>query len=204
MIQSQGANVPPKALDFMENAIAQANRAGQIIRRLRSFIEKGETERQSEDVNRTVEEATALALVGAKEGGVRVTFGFSVGLPPVLIDKVQVQQVVMNLVRNAIEAMSGSERRELVVSTYLTDDDMVEVSIADTGPGLPAEVQAQLFQPFVTTKQKGMGLGLSISRSIIDSHGGRMRGLPNPGGGTVFSFTLEPAVDVDDLEAGLK
>jgi two-component system sensor kinase FixL len=116
-----------------------------------------------------------------------------VGLPPVLIDKVQVQQVVINLVRNAIEAMAVVPRRALAVSTDTADDGMVRVSIADTGPGLPPEVASQLFQPFVTTKQKGMGLGLSISRSIIDSHGGRLRADPNPGGGVIFSFTLQPA-----------
>jgi len=203
IIQTQGVDMPPKALEFMDNAIAQANRAGQIIRRLRSFIEKGETERQLEEINRAVEEATALALVGARDGGIRVTFGFSVDLPFVMMDKIQVQQVVMNLVRNAIEAMAGGERRELVVGTALTDEDMVEVSVADTGPGLPAEVSAQLFQPFVTTKQKGMGLGLSISRSIIDSHGGRMRAASNPGGGTVFSFTLPVAGDDGEEEAEL-
>lgn len=192
-MQASGVEIPPKALDFMERAVAQANRAGQIIRRLRAFIEKGETERELEEINKVVEEATALALVGAKEAGGRVTFGFAGGLPLVLIDKVQVQQVVINLVRNAIEAMEDVERRELLVGTALVEDDMVEVSVADTGPGLPAEISSQLFQPFVTTKEKGMGLGLSICRSIIDSHGGRLCASPNPGGGTVFSFTVRAA-----------
>jgi two-component system sensor kinase FixL len=193
ILQTDGGDVPPKALDFMEKAIDQAGRAGQIIRRLRSFIEKSDTDRQLEDANKVVEEATLLALVGAKESGVRVMLGFRPGLPPVLIDKVQVQQVVINLIRNAIEAMAQSDRRELVVDSALAADGMVEIRVADTGPGLGEEVLARLFQPFVTTKAKGMGLGLSISRTIIDNHGGLLRAAPNPGGGVIFSFTLPQA-----------
>jgi two-component system sensor kinase FixL len=198
LLNNQAGDPPPKVLEFMNNAIEQADRAGQIIRRLRDFIELGETERQIEDVNRVIEEATALALVGAKETGVRVTFNFSAGLPQVLIDKVQVQQVVINLVRNAIEAMAAMPRRELVIMTTTPSRSMVEVSVIDTGPGLPPEVAAKLFQPFVTTKQKGMGLGLSISRSIIDNLGGRLRALQNPQGGMIFIFSLPTASGEDD------
>lgn len=193
LLQMQGGEVPPKALEFIEKSIDQASRAGQIIRRLRNFIEKGDTERQLEDANKVVEEATLLALVGAKESGVRVMLGFAAGLPPVLIDKVQVQQVMINLIRNAIEAMAESPYRELRVESARSGDDMIEITVADTGPGLSAEVLARLFQPFVTTKAKGMGLGLSISRSIIDNHGGLLRATPNPGGGVVFRFTLPVA-----------
>jgi len=200
MLQNQGVDIPPKVLEFMENAIAQANRAGQIIRRLRSFIERGETERAIEDVNRVVEEATALALVGAQERGIRVGFNFVAEPPLVLIDKVQVQQVIMNLVRNAIEAMAGVDRRELVIATALADDDMVAVSVTDSGPGLPPEVSAQLFQPFVTTKAQGMGLGLSICRSIVDNHGGSLRAGASLTGGTVFTFTLRAIAGDDDQE----
>ncbi len=194
LLQTQNS-VSPKALEFLDNTISQANRAGQIIRRLRNFIERGETDRQAEDINKVVEEAAALALVGAKEIGVRVLFRFTAGLPQLMIDKVQVQQVVMNLVRNAIEAMSSAPRRELVISTAL-DEGMIEVSVADTGPGLAPEVAAQLFQPFVTTKEKGMGLGLSISRSIIDNLGGRLKATPNPDGGVIFCF----GVPVESIE----
>ena len=189
--------VNPKALEFMEKAIGQANRAGQIIRRLRDFIGKGESEHRVEDVNQVVEEAAALALVGAQEHGVRATLELGAGLPPVLVDKVQIQQVIINLVRNALEAMATVERRALVVSTGPLDDGTVEVRVADSGPGLAPEVLAQLFQPFVTTKEKGMGIGLSISRSIVDNHGGRLQATPNPGGGVVFSFALR-AAEADD------
>jgi two-component system sensor kinase FixL len=189
-----------KILEYMDNAITQADRAGQIIRRLRDFIERGETEQQIEDISQVVEEATALALVGAKESGVRATFDLAQGLPPVMIDKVQVQQVVMNLVRNAIEAMAAVEERRLTVGAGIAKDGMIEVSIADTGPGLPPDVAARLFQPFVTTKDKGMGLGLSISRSIIDNLGGRLRAVSNIDGGVTFSFSLPAAYEEESGE----
>src|SRR5262249_50880405 len=166
-LKMQVPDAPPAIAEFMDKAVSEVARAGDIIRRLRSFVERGESEPDAEDINKVIEEAAALAMVGAKESGVRATFDFAADLPPVWIDKIQVQQVVMNLVRNAIEAMSESPRRMLSVSTARADDGTVEISIVDTGPGLPADVAARLFQPFTTTKEKGMGLGLSISRSII-------------------------------------
>jgi two-component system sensor kinase FixL len=174
----------------MDKAAEQALRAGQVIRRLRDFVARGETERRVEDVKKLVEEASALALVGAKDKGVRVRFEFDSRADFVLADKVQIQQVLLNLMRNAIEAMEGSERRELVVSTALARDDMVEIAVIDTGAGISPEVKAQLFQPFITTKRHGMGVGLSISRTIVEAHGGSIAPRPNPEGGTVFSFTL--------------
>ncbi len=182
----------------LDKAVEQASRAGQIIRRLRDFLEKGETERRLEDVNKVVEEATALALVGAKDTGVKTRIEMGRDLPAVMIDKIQVQQVVMNLVRNAIEAMETSERRELAVLTLLNADQDVEVAVIDTGPGLAPEVAAQLFQPFVSTKQKGMGLGLSICRTIVEAHGGGLRATPRASGGTEFRFTL-PKVDAAEV-----
>jgi two-component system sensor kinase FixL len=128
---------------------------------------------------------------------VRVRFLFAPRLDFVLADKVQVQQVLLNLMRNAIEAMEETETRELVVSTMPAADHMIAINVADTGAGIASEISAQLFQPFVTTKPQGMGVGLSISRTIIESHGGSIAQRPNPGGGTVFSFTL-PAVTKDE------
>ncbi len=177
----------------MDKAGEQALRAGQIIRRLRDFVARGESERRVEDVRKLVEEASALALVGAKDTGVRVRFDFTPHIGMVLADKVQIQQVLLNLMRNAIEAMETTERRELAISTAPAKDKMVEISVADTGSGLAPEIRAQLFQPFITTKRQGMGVGLSISRTIVESHGGSITARPNSGGGTVFSFTL-PAV----------
>jgi two-component system sensor kinase FixL len=115
-----------------------------------------------------------------------------------LADKVQIQQVLLNLMRNAIEAMENSERRELVISTASAPDDMIEITVTDTGAGISPEITAQLFQPFITTKRQGMGVGLSISRTIVEAHGGSIAPRPNPGGGTVFSFTL-PAVTKEEV-----
>jgi two-component system sensor kinase FixL len=176
--------------DAMDKAAEQALRAGQIIRRLRDFVARGESERRVESVKKLVEEASALALVGAKDLGVRVRFVFDPAVDLVLADKVQIQQVLLNLMRNAIEAMEASATRELVVATAAAEDDTVTISVADTGPGIATEMTSQLFQPFVTTKRHGMGVGLSISRTIIDAHGGRIWADGNPGGGTIFRFTL--------------
>jgi two-component system, LuxR family, sensor kinase FixL len=183
--------------EAMDKAGEQALRAGQVIRRLRDFVARGESERRVEDVRKLVEEASALALVGAKDTGVRVRFDFDPNINFVLADKVQIQQVLLNLVRNAIEAMEDAERRQLVISTAAASEDMVAISVADTGSGIAPEIGAQLFQPFITTKRHGMGIGLSISRTIIEAHGGTIAPRQNPGGGTIFSFTL-PAVSKED------
>jgi two-component system sensor kinase FixL len=180
-----------KISDAMDRAASEALRAGQIIRRLRDFVARGETERSVENLPKLIEEASALALVGAKEHGIRVRFEFSRGVELVLADKVQIQQVVLNLIRNAIDAMADCPRRDLKVTVTPADDDMALVSVSDTGPGISEDVADQLFQPFVTTKRTGMGVGLSISRTIVESHGGRIWTGENPGGGAVFSFTLQ-------------
>ncbi len=183
--------------EAMEKAADQALRAGDIIRRLRDFVSRGESERRVEDVKKLIEEASALALVGAKDKGVHVRFSFAPRLDYVLADKVQVQQVLLNLVRNAIDAMETTPRRELVVATAAAPENMVEISVADTGGGIAPEIADQLFQPFVTTKSHGMGVGLSISRTIIESHGGSITHRPNPVGGTIFTLTL-PAVTKEE------
>lgn len=185
-------SAPPmtRMADFLEKIAAQAERAGQIIRRLRGHVEKSEVERAPESLAAVVEEASSLATVGAKIDGVRVAYDLATDLPPIRIDKIQIQQVVVNLVRNAIEALRGSGRREVTIRTSSAGNGQQEVAVADTGPGLPAEVAENLFKPFTTTKKDGMGIGLSISHSIIDAHGGRIWAEPNPGGGTVFRFLL--------------
>jgi len=184
--------------DAMDKAADQALRAGQVIRRLRDFVARGESERTVESVKKLIEEASALALVGAKDQGVRVLFQFDPAVDRVLADKVQVQQVLLNLLRNAIEAMEVSPKRELVISAAPSSDHMVAISVADTGCGIAREMMGQLFEPFTTTKRHGLGVGLSISRTIIESHGGLIGAEPNPAGGTIFRFTLR-AVDQEDL-----
>ena len=185
--------------DAMEKAAEQAVRAGQIIHRLRDFLARGDSERRIESVNKLVEEASALALVGAKDQGVRVMFRLDPAADLVLADKVQIQQVLLNLIRNAIEAMEGCDKRELVVSAGPAGNGMVAISVADTGTGIAPDMAGQLFQPFVTTKPHGTGVGLSISRTIIEAHGGEIEAQPNPAGGTIFRFTLRA---VTQEEAG--
>jgi len=180
----------PMLRDAVERAAEQALRAGQIIRRLREFVARGESERQIEDLRKLIEEASALALVGAKETGVRVSYEFDPQAATVLADKVQVQQVLVNLMRNAVEAMQEVEQRELKVSTRRLDRETVQIDVADTGPGIAPEIATQLFHPFVTTKRHGMGVGLSISRTIIESHGGHLWAQAREGGGAIFHLTL--------------
>jgi two-component system, LuxR family, sensor kinase FixL len=192
----------PKIRDALAETTHQTLRAGQIIRQLREFVARGETEKRLENINKLVEEASALALVGAKEQGVKTVFRFDTRTGPVLVEKVQIQQVLLNLIRNAIEAMQGCPRKELVVETVLLDQGMVEVRVADTGSGLAEEIVPRLFQPFVTTKREGMGVGLSISKRIVEAHGGEMWAEPNSGGGTLFHFTLEPSSDLRGRDAG--
>lgn len=179
--------------DALERAATEALRAGDIIRRLRDFVARGETERRIESLPKLVEEASALALVGAKEHGIRVQYDFNAEVDLVLADKVQVQQVVLNLIRNAIDSMTVSDlaQRELTISIESAEDHMARVRVTDTGPGIAPAVAKQLFQPFITTKRTGMGVGLSISRTIVEAHGGKIWAGPRRGGGAEFAFTLE-------------
>ncbi len=179
--------------DALGKGAVQAARAGQIIRRLRDFVTRGETEKKVERVAKLVEEASALALVGARERGVRVELRIDPRVDLVIVDRVQVQQVLVNLLRNAMDAMQGAPRRELTVSLTAAGENMVEIAVADTGAGVSAEIAAKLFQPFVTSKQHGMGVGLSISRTIVEAHGGRIWSEPNAGRGAIFRFTLPAA-----------
>ena len=182
-----------KIRSALESAAEQTLRAGQIIRRLREFVTKGEADRRIESLPKLLEEAGALAMVGAKEKGVKLRFRLDPSADEVLADKVPVQQVVLNLMRNAIDAMESSTERDLTVGTRSLPDGMVEVFVADSGPGLAPEIAGRLFEPFLTTKKTGMGVGLSISRTIVEAHGGRIWAEPNPGGGALFRFTLRAA-----------
>jgi two-component system, LuxR family, sensor kinase FixL len=180
-------NIVGKALD-------QAFLAAQIVRRIREFVHKGKSQRRAEKLNRVVEEALALAIVGTERHGVRIAVNFERHPALVLIDKVQIQQVVLNLVRNAIEAMEHSEPRELLVVTSAPRGSRSAViKIVDTGPGIAADIAERLFEPFVSTKEGGLGLGLSICREIVEAHGGQILAAPNLPRGAVFSITLPTA-----------
>ena len=183
----------------LDKAADQAMRAGQIIRRLRDFVSRGETERHAESISKLIEEASALALVGVKDRGIHVQFQFHPSVDLVLADRVQIQQVLLNLIRNSMDAMETSQVRDLKIAIGPTDEGFVRISVIDTGSGIAPEVAKQLFQPFVTTKREGMGVGLSISRTIVEAHGGQIWVEQNPSGGTTFHFTL-PIMGNSDVD----
>jgi PAS domain S-box-containing protein len=200
---AKAGNGPTSALaEVLNDASNQAMRAGQIIHRSREFIRRGETDKSVEDVATLIQEAGTLALIGSEAADVDVAFHFDKNVSGVFADRVQVQQVLANLMRNAVEAMAGKERRELAISTTLLDKNNVEIAVADTGNGLSPEMQERLFDPFVSTKRHGMGLGLSICRTIVEAHGGKLRCESNAGEGTVFRFTLPAASVTGEDDAG--
>ncbi|MGE8131463.1 ATP-binding protein [Methylobacterium sp. NPDC080182] len=185
----QTGHAQDRALEAMERAAAQALRAGQIIRGVRDFVARGEGEPRMENLPALIEEAAALALVGVSESGVDVRFELDPSASVVIADKIQIQQVLLNLIRNAIEAMDGADVRHLLVASSEVEE-MAQISVDDTGPGISPEVEARLFHPFTTTKDSGMGVGLSICRTIVEAHGGRIWVEPGPRRGSSFRFTL--------------
>ncbi len=182
----------PTLDEAIQRATEQALRAAEVVRRLRDFARPNPGKPETLSLNPLVEEAVALAAIDAGRRGVRVTLALGADVGLVLTDRVEIQQVLLNLVRNALEAMEGTLRRELTVSTTARLDS-VEVAVADTGAGLASHIREQLFQPFVTTKGDGMGLGLSICRKIVEAHNGALWMDDRPGGGSVFKFTLPTA-----------
>lgn len=182
--------------EILQDLAAQALRAGSIVRRLREFVSRGEIEKQIEDLPRLISDAAQLALMGSRENGVSAKIELDPAAANILADRVQIQQVLTNLIRNALDAMEKSERRELTISTKANGATMVAISVSDTGSGIAPEISEKLFQAFSSTKGNGMGLGLSICRTIVEAHGGRIEAFPNPVGGTTFRFTL-PAVQGD-------
>jgi len=185
------------AREALRDTAEQAIRAGQIVRRMRDFLSHGETEHRVENLSKLVTEANALALVGSREHGIEVEVHLDPAADLVFVDRIQIQQVLFNLIRNAIEAMMESPVRSLSISTEAGPQQST-VCIADSGAGISDELAPQLFQPFVTSKQTGMGIGLSICRTIIEAHGGRIWFAPNPDGGTIFRFTLPNAEAEND------
>jgi two-component system, LuxR family, sensor kinase FixL len=179
--------------EALDDAARQAVRAGQIVRRLRDFITHGQTERRVENLPRLINEANALALLGSREHGIEVELRLDPEADQVLVDRIQIQQILLNLIRNAIDAMVSSRVRMLTIRTQRIGGNMIEVSVEDTGEGIDPEFAGQLFQPFVTSKESGMGVGLSICRTIVEAHGGQIRFEPSGKGGTIFRFTLPDA-----------
>lgn len=186
----------------LEKIVEQTDRAYQIIQRLRDFVRKGQSQRRPERVQDIVQEAIALAAIGPAARGAAIRTDIAAAIDPVEIDRIQIEQVLFNLLRNALEAMQGQPRREIVVHAKPAASGMVEIAVADCGPGLPETVRQKLFQPFVTTKPAGMGVGLSVCRAIVEAHGGQMTAEDNQGGGTVFRFTVPAVAEVGASPAG--
>ncbi len=198
---NKGRAEPAELISALEQVAAQSTRAGEIIKRIRTFVRKEEPRRVRDDINRVIRETLKFIQSDADRQNARIELDLTDPLPEVEIDVVQVEQVILNLVRNAIEAMSGEtdSPRTLTIRTVETDKGDIDISVIDTGPGIPARDLDIMLDPFVTSKETGLGLGLSISRSIVDSHGGRLVAGNFHGAGAIVSFTL-PVVEIVDGE----
>ena len=185
----------------VERAGEQAKRAGQIIRRLRELVSRGDTEKRIEFVPSLLKEAQQLASIGTRQRRVPIRLHDGVPEVSVIADKIQIQQVLLNLLRNAAEAVAAQDDGIIVLAAAEHDDRMIEISVTDNGPGLPENIRTKLFQPFVSTKKTGMGVGLSICHTIIAAHNGRLWAEPNSSRGTVFRLTL-PGVPVEEASDG--
>lgn len=201
LLRQPGEDTLDLIREALDESAGQAIRAGHIVRRLREFIARGETERTVESLRKLVTEANALALIGAGELGIEVLVQLDPAGDRVLVDRIQVQQVLLNLIRNAIEAMQPRPIRQLEITSRLEGRGMVHVQVADSGGGLDPQVAARLFEPFFSTKDTGMGLGLSICRTIIEAQGGKIWASRSRMGGTAFHFTLMAAT-LDEADAG--
>lgn len=190
---NQGGNVPVARLRVaMTLASKQVARAGQMIQQLRGFVSRGNSEKRIEALSPLIEEAVELALLGSKQKGVNIRVEDNLTDTLVLVDRIQIQQVLLNLLRNAAEAVADLERRAVTLVAEMYEG-MARISVIDNGPGLPDEIKARLFQPFVSTKATGMGVGLSICHNIVTAHEGRLWAEANPEGGTIFRLTLPAA-----------
>ena len=178
--------------DILSDIKRDDRRASDIIARIRKFLRKSEFELRETDLDEAIGEAMKTVAGEALDREVTVATHFEPRLPKVSADRVQLQQVIVNLALNAIEAMqkTPTDRRVLAIRTRRADDKFAEVSVSDSGEGIAEELRARIFEPFVTSKTTGMGLGLAISRTIVEAHGGEINAENAAGGGTVFRFTL--------------
>lgn len=193
MAEKGGAKRQAELVAALVSAEAGAQRAGEIVRRLRELVSRGTVSVVVEHLPKLIEDAGVLAFVDERLLGVRHRIDLDPAAQWVKADRIQIQQVLINLVRNAVDAMEASSEREVAISTHAISDEMVEVRVADTGPGIAPELLDSLFSQFMTTKRGGMGIGLPISRTIVEAHGGKIWGHNREGGGAVFCFTLPRA-----------
>ncbi|MEO9131669.1 MAG: ATP-binding protein, partial [Sphingomonas sp.] len=197
LLDNPSVEAADQVRDAVDEAAQQALRAGQIVRRLRDFVARGETEKKVEDLPDMIQEASRLGLVDAHERGIRVFYHLDSAIGPVVVDRVQIQQVLVNLLRNAVEALADRNERDIFVTTVRASDGLIRISIADSGAGIDPAFAPKLFEAFTSTKDEGMGLGLSICRTIVEAHGGRIWAEPGEGDGTVFHFTILNALSED-------
>jgi two-component system, LuxR family, sensor kinase FixL len=190
LLDRDGAEAGPILREAIDESAKEALRAGHIVRRLRDFVARGDVEKHVEDLPHLIAEASRLALIGAAERGIRAIYDIDTSVSEVLADRVQIQQVLVNLIRNAVDAMQDRPVRELRIVTKPDARGMVRVSVEDTGPGIDPRLLPRLFEAFTSSKEGGMGLGLSICRTIVEAHGGRIWVEQPPMGGTIFHFTV--------------
>ena len=199
-------SAPEPALlhEGITEVVQQAERAGDVLDRLREFVRGGEYRRAVTEVKPLIDAAISLTRAEAMQQEVEIEARIEPGLPAVLADRVQIEQVLLNLLRNAMDAMeaANTERRSIVVEARRKGNRAVEISVADSGPGVAAEVTDTIFEPFVTTKPLGMGMGLSISHSIVESHGGSLRMARSVRSGAIFIFDLPTAEAEASTDAG--
>lgn len=183
---------PVELGDVVKKIASQAERASEIIRHLRSFARKDEPNQAALDINALIKDVVRLVQVDAHWNSVSIQLALTDSLPPAMVDKILIEQVMVNLARNAIEIMVEHRAAGPVLSitSQLDGNDMIKISVCDTGPGMPPELMERLFEPFFTTKSNGIGVGLSLSRSIVEAHGGRLTSRRNPGAGMTFQFTV--------------
>ncbi|MGZ5044169.1 MAG: sensor histidine kinase, partial [Methylobacter sp.] len=190
-----------KLTDVLHKTQQQALRAGRIIHRMREFVRTHSKHRTSIDINVLVHDAVGLCIAELKQNDIKVTFELENNLSPVHVDQIQIEQVLINLIRNSIEALQNlpaKQQRQLVISTSLKLNNSIQVRVTDNGSGIDTDEQQKILTPFYTTKADGMGMGLSISRSLIDAHEGTLGFNSEPGKGATFYFTLPMQKKTDE------
>jgi len=201
LLQEDAAGQVPQVLEALEAAEAASLRAGQIVRKLRELVSRGNVSPGPEELPKLIEDASLIGFVDEHLHGVTHRTELDPSATWVNVDRIQIQQVLINLIRNAVQAMQDQPRREVTIRTRTVSSELAEVSVADTGSGIPPDVREALFSPFKSTKADGMGIGLSISRTIVEAHGGKIWADDSDGGGAVFRFTL-PRMEAPEDEAG--
>jgi C4-dicarboxylate-specific signal transduction histidine kinase len=186
----------------LEKVSAQAQRAGRIIRRIREFVKRSEPRRRPTEAARIIEDAVAFAEIEARKKGIAIVVTVAPGLPPLDVDPILIEQVLLNLLKNAMEAMDHALVRRIDVGVGAAAGGMAQIEVIDRGSGIPQAHVASLFEPFFSTKSEGMGMGLNICRSIVEFHHGRLHVVPNPepAGGTIMRFTLPLATKALDQQ----